>query len=372
MKLVNLVRDIILEQQVMNFDIGTYSFTDINVTDKYIFFNGIRLVDYDEHDSFQNYNEPESTEYSLVGNDMEFKFPSKDNKGKLVLMSSAHNNSFYVTKDNFTKYNPKDNLEVSIGSIVKNIKQEGVFKNKMNSIMELIYSNETTKDGEPMYGESVKDDNCKTNSGVINFMGVKYGPDDKLVSDWSILNYFNTNSKVIAYLVNSYLRESGQTTFSFDSLPFINWIEKNYVTYFGKDSPHLEKLEELNLSTLRPGYIREQRALEILMTLHNVDEGGITQYCPGSIEDTKYGRDLKINEENMYYQVKPLTGMMKMTDDGKYLIPTSSMKKYGRTVTRFIFINARGNKYYIFDNRDYDVLKGGDFIVFNDKPLYEK
>jgi hypothetical protein len=371
MKLVNLVRDIILEQQVMNFDIGTYSFTDLKVTDKYIFFNGIKLTDYDEHDSFQNYNEPSPTEFLLVGNDGEFKFPSKDNKGKLVLMSSSHNNSFYVTKDNFTKYNPKANLEVSIGSIVKDIKQEGIFKNKMETILKSIYINQTTENGEPMYGESVKDDNCKTNSGVINFMGVKYGPDDKLVSNWSILNYFNTNSKVIAYLVNSYLRESSQTTFSFDTLPFINWLEKNGVTYFGNDSSHLEKLEELNLSTLRPGYIREQRALEILMILHNVDEGGITQYCPGSIEDTRYGRDLKINNENMYYQVKPLTGMMKMTDDGKYLIPTSNMKKYGKTVTRFIFINTRGNKYYIFDNRDYDVLKGGDFIVFNDKPLYE-
>ena len=45
------------------------------------------------------------------------------------------------------------------------------------------------------------------------------------------------------------------------------------------------------------------------MKIHNVGEEGITEYCPGSIEDTRYGRDVKINlEVPLYYQIKPFNG----------------------------------------------------------------
>jgi hypothetical protein len=371
MKLVNLVRDIILEQ-AMDFNSGTYKFSDINVREDLIYFNNIELVDDNPIFGWHKDDEAPTPEFKLVGEGGTFLFPSMDARGKSVLKSTTNNKAFFITVDNFTKYYPDFNLNITVGSIVSDIKSKSFFMTKMNSIMKSLYGDLTNDVGEPMYGESVKDDNCKTNSGVINFMGVKYGPNDKLVSDWSILNYFNTNSKVITYLVNLFLNESNTTTDKFKSKDFFKWLENNKRELFEPKSEHLPKLEELNLSTLRPGYIREQMALGILMPLHSVDEGGITQYCPGSIEDTKNGRDLRINGENMYYQVKPLTGDMKMTEDGKYLIPTHSMKKYGTTVDRFIFINTKGDKYYIFDNKDYVVSGGGKFITFNDKPLYEK
>lgn len=370
MKLVNLVRDIILEQ-VADFGSGTYGYSDINVKDNIVYFNNIELINDNPILGWYKDEEDPTDEFKLVGESGEFQFPSRDSTGKPVLKITTNKKSFFISKDNFSKYYPKFDLKISLGSVVNTIKGNYFFMTKMNSIMKSIYGDLTNDNGEPMYGRSVKDDNCKTNSGVINFMGVKYGPYDKLVSDWSILNYFNTNSKVIGYLVNMFLKENNMGISNFSSKSFTEWLENNKFELFSPDSIHLSKLEELNLSTLRPGYIREQMALIILMSLHNVDEGGITQYCPGSIEDTRNGRDLRINGENIYYQVKPLTGDMLMTDDGKYLIPSHSMKNYGSTVDRFIFINTKGDKYYIFDNKDYVVSGGGKYVSFNNKPLYE-
>jgi hypothetical protein len=370
MKLVNLVKDIILEQSA-DIDSGTYSYSDINVKDNFVFFNNIELIDSKPIFVWYEGDEDPTGEYALVGESGKFQFPSRDSEGISVLKNTTNGKALFVTKNNFEKYYPNFDLNTTIGSIVSEIKGKYFFMTKMNSIMKSIYGNLTNNDGEPMYGESVKDDNCKTNNGVINFMGVKYGVGDKLVSDWSILNYFNTNSKVITYLVNLYLNESDTTVSKFSFKDFIKWLEDNKLRLFSPESKYLPKLEELNLTTLRPGYIREQMALGVLISYHNIDEGGITQYCPGSIEDTINGRDLKINGEDIYYQVKPLTGDMLMTDDGKYLIPTHSMKKYGDTVDRFIFINTKGNKYYIFENKDYVVSGGGKYITFNDKPLHE-
>ena len=371
MKLVNLVRDIILEDAA-NTVSGTYEYSDVNVRDYYVYFNNINLVNSDPIFGWHKDDESPIPEYSLKGNLGDFTFPSMDNKGKPVLKLASHDKSFFITKTNFKKYYPDSDLKTTVKSVVTSIKSKSFFMTKMNSIMKSIYGDLTNDNGDPMYGESVKDDNCKTNSGVINFMGVKYGLDDKLVSDWSILNYFNTNSKVIMYLVNMFLKEEKDNdAFYYSSKDFIIWLDKNKVRLFGPNSEYLPILEELNLSTLRPGYIREQMALGILMNIHNVGEGGITQYCPGSIEDTRNGRDFRINGDNVYYQVKPLNGFMKKTDDGKYLIPTHSMKKYGSTVDRFIFINTKGDKYYIFDNKDYVVSGGGEFVTFINEPLYE-
>jgi hypothetical protein len=58
-------------------------------------------------------------------------------------------------------------------------------------------------------------------------------------------------------------------------------------------------LEELNWSTLKRGIINEQNAINVLRQIHNIEEGGLTEYCPGSIQDTRYGRDLKVNSENL-------------------------------------------------------------------------
>ena len=102
-------------------------------------------------------------------------------------------------------------------------------------------------------------------------------------------------------------------------------------------------METENLKTLNKGIVREQLAVGIVMEIHGVEKGSITEYCPGSVEDTINGRDIKVvvGTETIYYQVKPLTGLLK-EEGGKYKIPTHSMKKYPNTVNRIMFINDRG------------------------------
>ena len=105
------------------------------------------------------------------------------------------------------------------------------------------------------------------------------------------------------------------------------------------------------------------------MKLHGVGEGSITEYCPGSVEDTVNGRDFRVSlgTESYYYQSKPLTGEIK-EENGKYLIYTNSMKPYGKTVDRLIFLNDKG-KFYIFDNKDYEVLNRGELVKFSNPPI---
>lgn len=357
-----------------------YSFDEFDITDfkgmRFVFLNGTkqltneknRNLECDEHGNC-------IPMITLVKDGQEFEVPQWDKNGNDVLKLSK-NKSIYMSFTNFKKYFPQEQGEskgMTMTDIVSRIKSERKFLSVVNIILDRIYSKLKTEDGEPMYGESVKDDKCKTNRGVINFKGLKYGVNNSLVSNWSILNYFNTNSKVIGYLLKIYMKENGVTlqdftnNFSKETKGFLDWLQINQNEYFGPESTHLDEMERLNLTTLTSGIEREQLAVRLLLKIHNIGEEGITEYCPGSIEDTRYGRDLKINNEDLYYQIKPLNGVMRETEKG-YEIPTHSMKKYGNTVDRLMFISQKGN-YYIFSNSDYEVSKNGDFITFKNPPI---
>jgi len=359
-----------------------YSFEDFAITGfkgmKFVFLNGLKQLTNDENKNMEcDENGNCLPIITLVKDGVEYEVPQWDRNGNDILKLSK-NGSIYMSYTNYKKYFPnveEDEKSMTMTDVVSRIKSERKFLALVNIILDDIYSKQTTEDGEPMYGESVKDDKCKTNRGVINFKGIKYGINNSLVSNWSILNYFNTNSKVIAYLLRIYMKESGVTlqnftdNFNKESKGFLEWVRDNQVEYFGPESSHLDEMEKLNLTTLTSGIEREQLAVRILLKIHNIGEDGITEYCPGSIEDTRYGRDLKVNSENLYYQIKPLNGTMRETENG-YEIPTHSMKKYGNTVDRIMFISQKGN-YYIFANTDYVVSKNGDFITFRNKPILQ-
>jgi hypothetical protein len=154
---------------------------------------------------------------------------------------------------------------------------------------------------------------------------------------------------------------------------FLGWLTSNGEEILGPDSIYLDDLEKLNLSTIKSGIINEQNGIKILRKIHNIEEGGITEYCPGSIQDTRFGRDLKVNEEDLYYQIKPFAGTLQPSkiEEFKYLVPTRSMKKYNpKYVDRLLFVNDKGNKYVIFENKDYEVSSKGDYVLFKNDPLY--
>ncbi len=313
---------------------------------------------------------------TLIHDGQEYRIPQWDKDGKQILKVASNGNLYLNLKDfqNYFEGYDLGGSDMSLDDIAARVKTERIFLSTLNSIMENIYSELTNDDGEPLFGESVKDDKCKTNRGVINFRGVKYGVGYKLISNWSILNYFNTNSGIIKFLLKEYMGVTGVKTTDFtqnfkkEQSNFINWIKKNQVYLFGPESQYLDKMEKINLNSLNSGIQREQVAVTILMKIHNVGEEGITEYCPGSIEDTRYGRDVKINlEVPLYYQIKPFNGDVKKTENG-YLVPTHSMKRYPKTVDRFIFVGKNG-KYVIFQNDDYEVSTKGDFVTFKNEPI---
>ena len=357
-----------------------YSFDDFDITsfkgNKYVFLNGTKQLTNDENKNLECDDQGNCIPIiTLVKDGQEFEIPQWDRNGNDILKLSVKK-TIYMSFTNFKKYFPEQQGEskaMTITDVALRIKSERKFLSVVNIILDRIYSKLKTEDGEPMYGESVKDDKCKTNRGVINFKGIKYGLNNLLISNWSILNYFNTNSKVIGYLLRIYMKENGVTLQDFtnnlskESKGFLDWVQTNENEYFGPESIHLDEMERLNLTTLTSGIEREQMAVRLLLKIHNIGEEGITEYCPGSIEDTRYGRDLKINNENLYYQIKPLNGVMRETEKG-YEIPTHSMKKYGNTVDRLMFISQKGN-YYIFSNSDYEVSKNGDFVTFKTPPI---
>jgi hypothetical protein len=282
-------------------------------------------------------------------------------------------------KNNDGKYNVLIGNDRTLSHLLKYDKDGNTYQKTLRQLLQKIYSTKTDENGEPMYGESVKDENCKTNRGVIHYRGVKYGQDFSLISDWSILNYFDTNSEVISKLLEIYANktktslEGKEENFEDFKVMFLNWLIANGEKILGPESIYLDNLEELNWSTLKRGIINEQNAINVLRQIHNIEEGGLTEYCPGSIQDTRYGRDLKVNSEDLYYQIKPLNGYVKSsTIEGfKYAVPTSSMKKYNPNyVDRLMFINDNGSKYVIFENNDYEVVSKGGLVLFKNEPLF--
>ena len=310
-----------------------------------------------------------------------FILPQWDSNGNDIVRQSK-NGDLYVSKTNFEKYvkdydlgsSETEDKDYKLSDVVFGIKERYRFKNLMGNVLADVYRGLTDDEGNKMFGKG-ENENCQTNIGVVNYRGVKYGYNNSLISNWSILNYFNTNSKVIGYLLKLYLKESGvklsdfKTNFVRAENGFLKWVDSNKEELFSPSSTHLDELERLNLTTLNSGIIREQMAVKIVMSIHGVEEGSITEYCPGSIEDTVNGRDIKVSvgTETYYYQVKPLSGPLR-EQDGKYLIYTNSMKKYPNTVDRIIFVNDKG-EYYVFENNNYSVEQKGSLVKFSNAPI---
>jgi len=236
-----------------------------------------------------------------------FVFPQWD-ASKNPIIKKSKNNDLYVTRANFEKYvknfslddNESKDTNYKLSDVTSLIKNRYNFKNEMNRVLSQVYRGLRNDEGKPMFGRG-QDENCETNDGVINYRGVKYGYNNALISNWSILNYFNTNSYVIQFLLKLYFKETGKSLTDFKNnfaqteSGFLSWIRENKEKLFSPSSIYLDDMEQLNLKTLTSGIAREQQAVEIVMGIHGVEEGSITEYCPGSIEDTKNGRDIKVS-----------------------------------------------------------------------------
>tara|TARA_Y100000034_G_C6907365_1_gene421538 strand:+ start:1799 stop:3769 length:1971 start_codon:yes stop_codon:yes gene_type:complete len=250
------------------------------------------------------------------------------------------------------------------------------------TVTEAIHKVWVNKSGN--WGEGTRPD-CASHIGVINFK-VACGSEN-----WSILNYFNGNTKVVAELLNVYQHhEKGNVLFNIDE--FTQWIDEYREMLFYGTTPEnmtsnfknvVDKLAFLNRSTQCNGELTEDAAaiwLENWYSENNISLStinGVQRGCPGGVDDIFRGEDIKINladGSSNLYQVKPLYGYFELQPDytnkqgeiilnkgyakgWRWEVKSFGLKKYPKAVN-YLFVNRYRNEYVVFKNENQDVGNG--------------
>lgn len=191
------------------------------------------------------------------------------------------------------------------------------------------------------------ENNCETGEGVIGVYPHIEGEDE-----WSILNRFDTNSKVRQRMREIFTRENPTVNDNNDNL-FVEWMKNNKENLF--NGKYTEELVELNRETINKGNENEKFVIKILQDYF----GGSTEikrFCSGDIRDTKKGMDIsvKIGNNILYVQVKPFIKIKSYIDASEgdtffqlnaYFDPSKYSEK---NVDIFFFVN--GTEYVAFQN----------------------
>lgn len=219
------------------------------------------------------------------------------------------------------------------------------------------------------YGKAPNPDgNCKTNEGVIDVF--PHSEKDK----WSILNRFDTNSKVKSRIKEIYLEKTQNNTFS--EFGFRNWIKDNRHDLFDEHGKYTQELVNLNMETIIKGDQNEEYAVKILK--ERFPNADIKRFCSGDIRDTKKGIDLLIKSGDKEYavQVKPYQYVKSfISADGDTFFEVKSYldsNKYSsRNVNIFMFVSSGEGKSILFSNNKNKITQmRGNIIRFYEPPLY--
>jgi Fe-Mn family superoxide dismutase len=227
---------------------------------------------------------------------------------------------------------------------------------------------------------------CNTEVGVLGgeYAEKKFGG----TSQWSIINRFDTNSKVKKEIYNIWLEETEGLS------DFKTWIKDRAFDLFSNEGMYLDRLSEPNIGTIEIGKENESYAKNIIRQIYNLnpDEEGITyelyEHCSGDINDRKKGQDivLKIKgKETIYFQVKPFLNQNNDIeffdggDRGYYFKVASwnSQNKYkGENVDVMLYVDRSEQKYIMFRNDHNRMLTVSNpkkrppyFIYYYEMPL---
>lgn len=207
---------------------------------------------------------------------------------------------------------------------------------------------------------------CNSDEGLINIEGTNVPG-----QTWSILNFFDTNPKVIQQLIDWYHqdtfsnKEEGEVESIFN---FRNWVDKNKEKLF--KGPKLETLVKLNLTSYNEGLKNENYSIEhLIKPPYNIKRKDIKQFCAGSSQDIKEGKDLEVNTKRglKYFQSKPLSWFKFNSETNEYIINTYFMKNYQSKKVDYI-IFASKKDVYVFENKNYKVLNNHT-VVFQNPPV---
>lgn len=228
----------------------------------------------------------------------------------------------------------------------------------------------------PKYWGKVVNENCETEIGVLNVF-----PHSE-TDNWSILNRFDTNSKVRNEL-KQYHKKYGKNE------KFNEWLLNNsyifdseFKTEGSSENELLKRLVELNKETIDKGLARETKAESIIQNAIRAKEGSkIRRFCSGDKRDMFYGQDIEVvlsSGERRYFQVKPFySDVTKIVDNsGKVLhidVITGSFKYYDKNkVDYLLFIDESLERFIIFKNVSYTFARtkeGMSKVSFSREPI---
>ena len=207
--------------------------------------------------------------------------------------------------------------------------------------------------------------------GVINFE-LACG-----TTDWSILNYFEGNTRVLRELLVLYGKEVSVDWVRDD---FIKWISDNKQRLFGKGEI-VKVLSDANRDTQCIGERRERIGEEWLEDWYKKNGLGnvrIESGCPGDTLDRTCGQDMRVFREDGsvdYYQIKPLKKGVYKTERFPYEVASASLPNHGYPIdVNYLFIsspNSSNPKFVVFKNEGQKHKQGIYFgkIGFNNPPV---
>lgn len=210
-------------------------------------------------------------------------------------------------------------------------------------------------------------DDCITDTGVINI----FPHSDEDV--WSVLNRFDTNSKV-KDRIKELFKNSNPVGESEQDLR--KWVEENKNDLFGPKGTYTQELVDLNMGTIISGNKNEMFAINILK--NRFPNGEMKRFCSGDIRDTKKGIDIVIvnPSKDITIQVKPFTKAESFVEpDGDTFFEVHSYldaNRYSeRIVNIFMYVNSETEEFILFKNKKLKIGQlRGNVTRFYEPPLY--
>jgi hypothetical protein len=254
-------------------------------------------------------------------------------------------NMLYSTKEEILKMIEH---KITEGLIQKILENKGSLSNSNKNEFAQFIRDLLKKIYKPMGNYFAKQDiDCSTSEGV---WGV-YPHSD--TDDWSILNKFDTNSKVKDKMYELFLESNPESKNTHD---FMNWIEQNAFDLFVEGGEYTDQLIDLNKGTIDRGFKNEDYAMSVIKEKY--PESTLKRFCSGDIRDTKKGMDIEVtlNGKKFHVQVKPYIKIAKYIDEEDTIYYEVSSyydsTKYGeRNVQIIMFVNYDTKQYVMFNNK---------------------
>lgn len=207
------------------------------------------------------------------------------------------------------------------------------------------------------------DNNCETGEGVIRAYPHLAGEDE-----WSILNRFDTNTKVRDRIKELFAAQNPGQEITTSNL--MDFIENNKKQLF--DGDYTDELVELNRVTIESGNRNEKFAIDVLQKYFG-NRAIIKRFCSGDYRDTRKGMDIsvEIGGSSFHVQVKPFEEIKSYVDEDNadtyfqlktFYNPTKYSEK---NVDIIFFVNFESQQYILFaNNRSKIVAKSNNSVAF--------